>query len=1364
MTGQPNSPAARPLFTPAGEQYTDTSLEFIGAAKRRQLDRKAEAELEEQGQSGDLYWRGVELNHTAMNMMQLSAIHGQPIDETWDLDPEQLASDFKELGLPTEWMVEFGDTTSEASYQNRLRVFQERHQHSQVLMAAGGRGFGAMLASSVSDPITFALEAATVPFAVAGKGNKIRKFAHAALYGGAIGASSGALQSAVDPDYNWKNLLVDAAAGSTLEVLLAARPILRSRDEAIELQRGVHAFADVQGSPTPDLSDIDTIRSGITKDVDDEFAKAREELLPIAGERPDSRVRESTDAELTATQAELEDAESFLRMANDAPDGALDADAVTRWDEYQTAKGELATLRADRASLLQERAGLQKTKEAVAQAKKLDKRIKATETRVTELASAAKKTGKPKGGRLNVRARMIAEDLAQWGDKANTKQLAKMREAAAQQEIAPIRQRVADLKAKREALTAQKERWARAEEANIKLKALEADKSGSLFERASRLPDAAAASLMKRIAAAEKAEKEVLKRTRGNPDAAVYEKANVEAYRRINNEKFAEDSGGAARVAGTRADDGLDTTFNEGGNREARQVVEVAVDEGQSDKLDNFSSTVRIDMAKVINNQPTAEGRALGRLTHSSPVGVKGESSNSAGFVERAKRLSHVFGTQWMPDYNKAYLAWAETQGFGGLTANFRTRARTEFGQSVYRYMAGFEETDPNVLAAAEKIGKGHMTSFLRKAQKAGVEGVQGIDPSVHERGYLPRRLKFDLRNLLDTRLKSSTEANKVIETIYKEALKRGFNAIGRDVDEKLSERVAHHLTEVAFGRKYPAGVKFQGQSKADYLEDVLDEAGLSQEDINDVLFKIVDVKPDAAKASNRFKTRLPMDLTVHAQLPDGTKLYLSDLYEDNVEALWDDYSRELAGHIGIAEVGFRNSRKLEELIDTYHTEGKINDEGLKTYRLMLKSALGMPLEDNAYGTFARASRMVMDWNFLRVMGSVGWSMTAETGKSIAAVGMRATLQQMPAFFQVFKDVATGSLDAPMAREMAAMFAPGTSVTRSSVSLRTDDLNMPGLSGRVLTKVDQVTQSAKRLQVMLSGLGPITDVQQRMFANGWLQRLANEARGKGIDEATRKRLRDYGMDNAVINELAEHLKTGAKYKGSVINSINADVMSPKLLDQYANMMSRAGRHIIQDLDVGHIPRWMHTLHGRLLMQFRTFAVGAYTRALLHGFAMKDAQALAMFAGGFAGASIGYVGRVYANYPHDEQKRKELLAPEKMWANVTNMTAEGAFAVMTFDNLAMLTGNDPIVSQRGTGLTSNFLSGNPTVDLGNDIIRTAMVPGRIVNPDKEMTEEDLKAMVSLMYLNRLPLILGGMNWFVEDAVDAPREYESMNNRK
>lgn len=1355
----------KPLFTPyADQQSSDATLDFIPLAKRRQESRRAQAALEEEGNKDGLYWRGVELNHTAINYMQLRAIHGQKDDPSWRLTEDRLITDFKETGLPVEWMEHFEETASEAEYQKRLGVYQERHHHSQVLMAAGGRGIAAMLGSSLTDPITFAAEAALAPLAVIGKGSKVAKLARAALYGGGVGAAGGAMQNSVDPDYDWRNLLFDAAAGATINIALSARPILRSRDEAVQLQQGLNRFANTQSTPPADLTDIDTIRGGVIREVDDEFAKFREELAPLAGERPDARTRELTNTELRRLDSELADAEAHLKMADDAPGGVLDTATVKAWDDLGLAKGELKAAQLSRAGLLKQSQGLKKTKEDAATAKRLDGQIKALEARVLQLGKTAKKTLKPNKGRLNVRARMLAEDITQWGDLSDNPRVTKMREAAARQEVEPLRQRVANLKTQRDALQQQRGRWAQADDAHATLKKLdEAEaKPRTLNERIKDLPEAVSSKLGRSIDTAMKAEKSVLKRAGGDPGSAVYEKSARQLYSKPDVEKFADDSGGAARVAGTRVDTGLDTTFSENTNPDAREVIRQADEEGVGDIMDSVGSAFRIDLARAINTQPTAEGRILGRKLHSSSVGVKGEQSNFAGMVERAKRIVHIINSAWMPDFDRSYKAWAKSQGHNTLV-NFRPELRREFNDRVFRYMNGFDETDANVIEAALRTGKGHMGDALNRAKTSGVSGVQDVNLGAHDRGYLPRRLKFDLRNLFDSKLGSTPEANLVIQNLYKQALINGFLKIGRDVDEVLSERVAKHMTDVAFGRKYPQGVKFQGQSKSDFLEDVLGDAGLDQTEIEDIIFRLTGKEAETPKASARFKSRLPMDMTVYTQMPDGTKLYLSDLYEDNVEALWDDYVRELSGHMGAAEVGFRDAQKLDDLIDTFHKEGKIDDSGLRAYKLMFRSAMGQPLEDNAYGTFARATRMVLDWNFLRVMASVGWSMMAETGRVVGAVGLRATFQQMPALRSITRDVLSGSLDANMAREMAAMFAPGTTIARSSIALRPDDLNLPGLTGSVLSKADAITQAAKRAQVLLSGLGPMNDVQQRFFANSWLQRVANEALGSGISPALKARLRDYGMDNATINQLQDHLKTSATFSGGTISSIGADAMNPRLLDQYSNMMSRAGRHIIQDLDVGHVPAWTHSMLGRVAVQFRTFTVGAYTRALLHGLSMRDAQAVTMFLGGFAAASMGYVGRVYANYPHDEQRRAELLSPERMAINVMNMTSEGTFGMMALDTMRTLFGSDPLVNQRGTGLASNFFVGNPTIDLMNDITRTAKVPARIVRDDKEMTQEDLKAMIGMIYMNRLPGVLGAFNWFVDDVAELPREHESINNR-
>jgi hypothetical protein len=844
------------------------------------------------------------------------------------------------------------------------------------------------------------------------------------------------------------------------------------------------------------------------------------------------------------------------------------------------------------------------------------------------------------------------------------------------------------------------------------------------------------------------------------------------------------DSLGAARVKGSQVDEGLDTTFGPKANEDAMANLEANMELGDV-RLD--FAHARIDQFADGASHADPRVRTLTRQLHSDPVGRSDGGVNVSGATERAKRHNYSMGVQFREAFESSLAAFTKEQGIDGakgwFNRQFNQKLRDDFNTRVGRYRVlgdASGETSPAVMKAANDIER-VMNEVAKRAQKAGVHASEGMEKA----NFWPRVFRRDKHDFLNRKLGSTVAANEAVQQLYFNAIRnriermraekiadleaRGMDpALFDDEIPKFSEQLTHRVAEAYTKRAMGQVERKAGGPNAaqvDELVDVLETAGVDADEIDLILkaFDVMKVNKDGKDApTGRLMRRLEMDMetSIDVDVAGKTeKLTLADLYENNAELVMDNYLREMSGHIGLAEVGYKDAREIFKMIDDLlPTDNPRNTKAHRALTAMANSLIGRPLEEVPYSTSNRAMRTMMDFNFLTRMGSVGFSMVAENGQILGLAGVRAVLDQVPALRDLAKGVLTGQFDLAAARQLSQLTGMGSSTLRSSVAIRPDDLNLPGMSNGFWGKVDKLQQSAKRFQSVFSGLTPGTDMQQLSSGLMFGQYLTTAARkGKGLPDNVMKRLRDYGMRDEEIGRMLDHLKANAKLDGSRVTDFGTDLMREDLRDAFAMMMSRMNRHVIQDLDIGAVPWFMNKAVGRMMMQFRTFTLGAYTRHTLHGMNKRDAIAASQVAYSAMFATAAYYARAYTQFSGDQERLEMALDEKNVAKAVTGMIAEFGFVPLVVDSLLGAVGEDPLFRgmNRSSNLSNNLVMGNPTVDTLNKLNRILALPTRALRPDQQPSYEDMQAFVSLLYFNKLPGMVTALNTI---APQFPRERE------
>ncbi|WP_341914537.1 hypothetical protein [Ferrovibrio terrae] len=250
-----------------------------------------------------------------------------------------------------------------------------------------------------------------------------------------------------------------------------------------------------------------------------------------------------------------------------------------------------------------------------------------------------------------------------------------------------------------------------------------------------------------------------------------------------------------------------------------------------------------------------------------------------------------------------------------------------------------------------------------------------------------------------------------------------------------------------------------------------------------------------------------------------------------------------------------------------------------------------------------RTSRLVRDWNYLRMLGMMTTSAIPDMGRPVMVYGIGRVL---------------GSGLAPLMRDPAAFKLLGREVQHAAAAL---DMV---LDSRALNLADigddygRLSKFERGVQAMADNFGVVTlmapwNATMKQFAGAvasqaFIDDIRAVVRGGAAAKVT-ERLAAAGIDRGragmIAKQLAEH---GENRSGLVLPN------TERWTDAAAVESFRAA--ILRDVDrviitpgIGDRPLWMSSELGKLIGQFKSFAFASAQRVAIAGLQQRDAAAL-----------------------------------------------------------------------------------------------------------------------------------------------------------
>lgn len=795
------------------------------------------------------------------------------------------------------------------------------------------------------------------------------------------------------------------------------------------------------------------------------------------------------------------------------------------------------------------------------------------------------------------------------------------------------------------------------------------------------------------------------------------------------------------------------------------------------------------DLGGQLGTSPNAATRAASGLVLDA-VGKKNGVVNQISAAEDKGRLAFEFNGFVQKIAKPSFARYAKDNGAGWFD---RAAMHSQFSEDIARYIRDTTEgaaekyhaevvkTGNRIREGLRKLGELAENPLKREGEVGpGVHKFTRLDDSEH---YLPRT--FDHAKVV--RVLEEYGEDALVELISKGISKR-VPEIADDVLHKLAKGYTYAIVKRSYGAEDIAMRGFVIEDVDDIRRILTESNTLSPSEIDNVvenLDALRKARPTDSGAMSRAKHRVTIDETAQIDNPISVKtgtvsdkpLRFDDLLVNDALYLYERYVHQMTGRIALARYrvrdadgnlvinGFKSDQEFADYLQKVRERAaEDKNRGIKgSYENVDKDVanlqfaydylVGRPQVNMSEG-WQQFLSIVGKFNFSRVMNQVGFAQITEFGRVLGHLGPKAMFSQLPELRRVLS--ADGELvrKSGLAEDLEKLGIGGFDRLLHNPGYRYDEMSGAFTSlnrGGVADKVEGFLNRANRVTAEISGLNTANDMLQNMTAKAIVQKFADFAHtGKGF---SRKRLADLGLSEEMTERIAKQFKEPGNFKyekgaltGNRVVRANFDNWSdPIAREAFLNAAYRQARYIVQANDLGTMHRYFSHPLARVIMQFRTFMAGSWTKSTLKAAHMRDRQAAASILFGTMLSALAYVAqtklKAVGRSDQDEYEER-LLSWDNIGKAAFSRTGESSILPMLVDSVAPMMGFDPqFSSTRTSGQTSDILFGNPTMGLFDDIRSGVGGAARALREGEPVSQQTMRTLLSLgIFQNFLPVTM------------------------
>lgn len=805
----------------------------------------------------------------------------------------------------------------------------------------------------------------------------------------------------------------------------------------------------------------------------------------------------------------------------------------------------------------------------------------------------------------------------------------------------------------------------------------------------------------------------------------------------------------------------------------------------------------RVDLYAQMDKSPNTLTRMGAGLVNDG-VGKKGGAINGIAASEEQDRMWKVWATGYMKTYRPALDDYLSRNSKGYLD---RARAERDFNSQVYdyvvdrrpgrseRYDAAVVKLGNHQAGLYKEIGETAQNPFVREGMTG--DSVSGFERWSANPHYMMRKWDNDRLVMISDEYVKGTVEDLIAGSIRK------ANA---DMEESMIRSLSKGFTRAITNRAHgldDAAVRAMGGDDMETLMEVLTlDGGLSRADADAVLHRFKKTSDGGNDA--RAKHRLLLDETF--RLPsvmrkDGTLdeegLGVLDLIHRDASANFLGYARHMSGAIALARYRVKDPKTGDLLVNGFKSDGEFDhykqlvrrrgaeliaegkttkaavDKDIENLDMAYSSIRGRPVHQGENTDFGWWSRAIRKMNFSRIMNQVGFAQISEIGATVGTLGFKAAMSQVPAVRRMMGQNGETILKSGLANDLETWVGVGTERLLHRNNYQIDEIT--GVAeqgaGRWRDKIDRSLNSLNNVTSEISGMRQATIMLERWTAASVVQKFADMAAkgGKGMSEA---RLNDLGLDPAMTQRVVKMFSDPANFEttkglisgNKVVRAHFGNWTDKGAREAFLSATDRLTRQIIQRNDIGNMIPWMSSPAAKLLMQFRSFMVGAYTRQTLKSLHFRDAPALGAAVGTMAMAGAAYVAQTKVqSIGRDDRWAEDRLSWQKIGAASFARAGVSSIVPMLVDTSLYAGGFDAAFSHtRTTGQVSNMFFGNPTTGGLDDIVQAGRAVAGLFR-DGEWSQEEARAIPRILpFGNMVPMVMG-LNALISDMPEfAPRD--------
>lgn len=791
----------------------------------------------------------------------------------------------------------------------------------------------------------------------------------------------------------------------------------------------------------------------------------------------------------------------------------------------------------------------------------------------------------------------------------------------------------------------------------------------------------------------------------------------------------------------------------------------------------------RGDLSAMLQKSNNPVVKSLAGLVQDG-TGKKGGAINAISASEERTRLRQEWVSALHRSYNPGLAKWYQENGTNYLQ---RGEAEAEFNRQIDSYIRdrGLDRADrynQSVIETGNKIAK-LQADILELAQnpfkREGLVGraVRGFE-------YVQKSLNYLTRYWDPERVIAAKQ--QYGEGTIHELIEGSIRSANPTMDEDLLKKLAKGFTKGIVNRAHgldDIAVRALGSQDIDELAK---ELSLSANDAANLKAFFDKGSTKDAGRDARAKRRVLMDEAFSIQNPIMVKtgvrsdkpLSLDDLIVKDAMATATRYADQMAGMIAMARFRVKDPVTGDLLIDGITSDGEFQtvlnlarkrgadeiakgtmtkdqvDQDIKRLEFAYSHIRGRPVSDAERGNFGLWSRLIRKFNFSRIMNQVGFAQVAEVGVVVGHLGVKASFSQVPALRRLVNTDGETILKSGLANDLEAWIGIGTDRLRATTDYRMDDFsgNLELAPAGKLRKAEALLNKGNRLTSEISGMTQANIMLDRWAAASIVQKFANMAQkgGKGM---SKERLADLGLDEAMNNRIMKMFNEEGNFEytkglvsGRKVARMHIDRWSDKeAAEAFRNATFRYANQLIQKNDIGNLMMWMSHPAAKMLMQFRTFMVGAYGKQTLKALHMRDFPAFMSMVMSMAVAGAVYTAQTQIQAIGREDRNeflKDRLSFQKIGAAAFARSGASSVVPMLIDTGLYGTRNEGLFTHtRTTGQVSNMLFGNPTTG-GLDDLTQALRAGSGLMEGREWSGEEARAMTRILpFGNAIPMVMG-----------------------